>query len=76
MQTVRQERVLPGWKYEKDKEQKKAHPATITSCITNLIVFFDRDEKIGQHHFIDVLKNKRSGQAKENAPLNRQYNIP
>ncbi|KAJ5164455.1 uncharacterized protein N7500_006285 [Penicillium coprophilum] len=38
-----------------EPEKNKAHLASVTSCITNLIVFSDHDEQIGQHHFIDVL---------------------
>ncbi|KAJ5185708.1 hypothetical protein N7491_006421 [Penicillium cf. griseofulvum] len=38
-----------------EPEKNKAHLATVTSCITNLIVVSDHDETIGPHHFIDVL---------------------
>ncbi|KAK6065668.1 hypothetical protein SCUP515_11110 [Seiridium cupressi] len=33
----------------------KAHLATVTSCITNLLVFSDLEEVIGGHRVIDVL---------------------
>lgn len=35
--------------------KNKAHVATVTSCISNLIVFSDLEEKVGNHHFIDIL---------------------
>lgn len=38
-----------------DKAKTKAHLATITSCITNLIIVSDHDEHIGDHHVIDIL---------------------
>ncbi|KAJ5306869.1 hypothetical protein N7508_005884 [Penicillium antarcticum] len=38
-----------------EPEKNKAHLDTVTSCITNLIIFSDFDENIGHHHFIDVL---------------------
>ncbi|OKP11352.1 hypothetical protein PENSUB_3137 [Penicillium subrubescens] len=40
-----------------EPEKSRAHLSTVTSCITNLIVFSDHDEKIGRHHFIDILEN-------------------
>ncbi|KAF2177537.1 glycosyltransferase family 31 protein [Zopfia rhizophila CBS 207.26] len=33
----------------------KAHLTTITSCIANLIIFSDLDERVGNYHFIDIL---------------------
>ena len=46
MQTVGQERVLEAGRMKRMKS-KKAHLTTVTSCITNLIVFSDRDENVG-----------------------------
>ncbi len=49
-----------------EPEKNKAHLATVTSCITNLIVFSDYDEIIGQHHFIDILGDLPSTYALNN----------
>ena len=38
-----------------ESAKNKAHIATVTSCISNLIVFSDLEEKVGNHHFIDIL---------------------
>lgn len=38
-----------------EAEKTKAHLETVSSCITNLIVFSDLEEMIGGHHFIDIL---------------------
>ncbi|KXG45588.1 uncharacterized protein PGRI_033550 [Penicillium griseofulvum] len=49
-----------------EPEKNKAHLATVTSCITNLIVVSDHDEIIGQHHFIDVLDDLPPEYASDN----------
>lgn len=46
--------------------KNKAHLATVSSCITNLIVFSDLEEEVGHHHFIDVLANLSSSYAVDN----------
>lgn len=38
-----------------DAAKNKAHLATVTSCITNLIVVSDHEEKIGDRQVIDIL---------------------
>ncbi|KAJ5658232.1 uncharacterized protein N7484_001881 [Penicillium longicatenatum] len=40
-----------------EPEKNKAHLASVTSCITNLIIFSDYEEIVSQHHFIDVLED-------------------
>ena len=47
--------------------KNKAHIATVTSCITNLIVFSDLEENVGHHHFIDVLADLSSSYAVNNS---------
>lgn len=37
------------------REQTKAHLETVSSCITNLIIVSDHEEKIGDYHVIDIL---------------------
>ncbi|KAF2647709.1 glycosyltransferase family 31 protein [Lophiostoma macrostomum CBS 122681] len=38
-----------------DTPKNKAHLSTVTSCITNLIVVSDHEEKLGDHQAIDIL---------------------
>lgn len=38
-----------------DLSKNKAHLTTVTSCISNLIIVSDHEEKIGDHHVIDIL---------------------
>jgi hypothetical protein len=38
-----------------DAAKNKAHISTITSCVTNLIIISDHDEKIGEHQAVDIL---------------------
>lgn len=33
----------------------KAHLETVSSCITNILVFSDLEERVGNHQFIDIL---------------------
>ncbi|KAF2475091.1 uncharacterized protein BDR25DRAFT_253904 [Lindgomyces ingoldianus] len=46
-----------------DAAKSKAHLATVTSCITNLIVVSDHTEKIGDHEVIDILAELPSSYA-------------
>lgn len=38
-----------------ESAKNKAHTASVTSCIENLLVFSDLEEKVGDRNFIDVL---------------------
>lgn len=38
-----------------DDPKLKAHLSTVTSCISNLIIVSDHDQRIGDHHVIDIL---------------------
>ncbi|KAJ0108366.1 hypothetical protein J7T55_005343 [Diaporthe amygdali] len=38
-----------------ETEKTKAHLETVSSCITNLLVFSDLEETVAGHHFIDIL---------------------
>lgn len=38
-----------------ESAKTKAHLDTISSCITNILVFSDVEETVGGHHFIDIL---------------------
>ncbi|KAF2733868.1 hypothetical protein EJ04DRAFT_467664 [Polyplosphaeria fusca] len=38
-----------------DSAKNKAHVSTITSCVSNLIIISDHDEKIGDHQAVDIL---------------------
>ncbi|KAF2014824.1 glycosyltransferase family 31 protein [Aaosphaeria arxii CBS 175.79] len=38
-----------------DAERNKAHLATVSSCITNLIIVSDHEEKVGDRQIIDIL---------------------
>ncbi|KAJ5663905.1 hypothetical protein N7507_004636 [Penicillium longicatenatum] len=49
-----------------EPEKNKAHLASVTSCITNLIIFSDYEEIVSQHHFIDVLEDLPSTYAIKN----------
>ncbi|KAF2278694.1 uncharacterized protein EI97DRAFT_216958 [Westerdykella ornata] len=38
-----------------EKEKTKAHLSTVTSCISNLLIVSDHEDRIGDHHVIDIL---------------------
>jgi hypothetical protein len=38
-----------------DKQKSRAHLSTVTSCISNILIVSDHDEKIGDHPVVDVL---------------------
>ncbi|KAL5119908.1 hypothetical protein ACEQ8H_002270 [Pleosporales sp. CAS-2024a] len=45
----------------------KAHLGTVTSCITNLLIVGDRDERLGDRHVIDILAELPKSYAANNA---------
>ncbi|KAJ5752247.1 hypothetical protein N7520_009164 [Penicillium odoratum] len=49
-----------------EPEKNKAHLATVTSCISNLLVFSDYEENVAQHQFIDVLDDLPSSYTTSN----------
>lgn len=46
--------------------KNKAHVATVTSCISNLIVVSDVEENVGDQNFIDILADLPASYAVEN----------
>jgi hypothetical protein len=50
-----------------DSEKNRAHLATVTSCITNILIVSDHEEIIGDHTAIDILADLPASYAIDNA---------
>jgi hypothetical protein len=46
--------------------ETKAHLSTVSSCITNLIIVGDREERLGDRHVIDILAELPKSYEKDN----------
>ncbi|CAN9085822.1 unnamed protein product [Alternaria alternata] len=46
--------------------ETKAHLSTVSSCITNLIIVGDREERLGDRHVIDILAELPKSYQKDN----------
>jgi hypothetical protein len=50
-----------------DSAKNRAHLATVTSCITNILIVSDHEEQIGDHTAIDILADLPASYAVDNA---------
>lgn len=49
-----------------DTSETKAHLSTVTSCITNLLIVGDREERLGDRQIIDILAELPKSYEKDN----------
>lgn len=49
-----------------ESHETKAHLSTVTSCITNLLIVGDRDERLGDRHVVDILADLPKSYEKDN----------